>query len=135
MAGASDAPISIKVEGLAELRAALKKIQDPNLQSELQEEHKKVSFVVARATAPNVPVRTARLFKAIRAMPTKTTGGVGIARSVPYGGVIHFGWPKRNISPNRFFYRTIREKEHDIVTTYEQGVNRILKRAGLKVGS
>lgn len=122
---------TIKVEGLRELQAALRKIQ--GIDGELAEAHRRASMLAAKAAGRQAPVgETGRLFSSIRARPTKTMGRITLgSQGVPYAGPIHFGWAKRNIKPNKFAYRGIAIEQRDILREYINDTNRILKRAGL----
>jgi len=124
---------AIRVEGLRELQKALRQIE--NIDGQLQEAHRKASMIAARATVDETPIgETGRLFRSVRGRATKTEGRVTIGSgAVKYAGPVHFGWPKRNIKPNKFAYRGIAKRQRDILDAYVKDTNRILKNAGLTV--
>ena len=131
------ADYAIQVEGMRELRKALKMIQDPNLAGALKVAHRKASEAAAIAVAAEAPVgKTGKLRQSVRARPTMTQGRVwiGFNASVPYAGPIHFGWKKRNIKPNKFAYRGIKRQELPIAEIYAKDVDRILRAAGMRAG-
>jgi hypothetical protein len=87
---------ALQVEGAKTLRATLKRagigVQD------LKDAHRQVADLVLAAGRPFVPVASGRLRNSGRASGTQTVAQVryGGAR-IPYAGVQHWGWPRRNI--------------------------------------
>src|SRR5690606_19193897 len=88
------------------------------------------ALVVAKAARP--PVLTGRLFMSIRPTATKTTGVVraGGAR-VPYAGPIHWGWRRRNISPQPFLVTALAARQPQAVQILEKGVAQTIARHNL----
>lgn len=122
----------IKIEGLRSLRKDIRKLENSGLLEELEAAHKRASDRAVRASKREVPVKTGKLKDSILARPTKLEGRVkaGTPKRVPYAGPIHFGWKKRNISPNEFIYRGINREENAIIKEYEEEVIRIGKQIG-----
>lgn len=120
---------AVRVDGLRELNRALNKAQvDAQDQKDLMHE---LGMIVVRAA--NVPTLTGALEGSLRAGKGKTKAVVraGGAR-VPYAGVQHYGWPKRNIEPRPFLLAALESRTTEIVNTMEKGVGEILAKANLK---
>lgn len=81
----------------------------------------------ARAEAP---VQTGRLRDTLRVGATNRAGviraGNNRAVGVPYAGVIHWGWPSRDIKANPFVARSARRTEHKWRQLYERYTDRVL---------
>ena len=93
----------VRVEGAKELRRALRRAENDLEKKALKEAHAAGARLVAAAATQIVPKVSGTLAGSIRASGTQTKGIVRAGRkSVPYAGVIHFGWPRRNISPQPF---------------------------------
>ena len=111
----------VEVKGAKEVARTLKKAGVAL--DDLKEANAKVSRIVAAEARVIVPHDRGRLRGSIR--PTRAARKVtvvsGSAR-VPYAGVIHWGWRKRNIKRQPFLTdavtrtrrRWIREYEHDV---------------------
>lgn len=83
--------VGIKIEGLKELRKALRDA-DRELPKQLRRGFNEVAVMVADEAAQRVPVQTGRLRDSIRPRSTQTEGIVVMGRaSVPYAGWIEFG--------------------------------------------
>ncbi|MBD8466791.1 hypothetical protein IFU30_10980 [Plantibacter sp. CFBP 8798] len=82
--------------------------------------------------AANVPSLTNRLAGTVRAGRGKTKAVVraGGARA-PYAGVVHYGWPARNISPQPFLSQALQSERSDIFAALEQGIEEITRRNDL----
>ncbi|MCF2529374.1 hypothetical protein [Yinghuangia soli] len=87
------------VDGMREVRRALRRAGGRELLSELRDEHKWLAEFVKNNAAHLVPRRTGRLAATMRASGTNTMATVraGGARA-RYAGPVHWGWPGR---PNR----------------------------------
>lgn len=51
--------------------------------------------------------------------------------SVPYAGVQNYGWPARNIDPQDFTGATDAHMEPRALASFEEGVERAIRRRGL----
>ena len=70
---------------------------------ELKAINAQAAGVVAQAGRGSAPSRSGRLAASIRPGATQKAGVVRAGRaSLPYAGVIHWGWPKRNITAQPF---------------------------------
>jgi len=123
-------PLSIKTQGVKELRRELRKMGDD--MQDLKELNLDVATLVSTRAKDIVPRRTGNLADTIRPSGTKTAGRVraGFNR-VPYAGVIHFGWPARRIEPQPFLYDALDQRRSEVLETYFKGVKKIQRKAGL----
>lgn len=138
----------IRVEGLAELRRALRKAEQVDDLTELRVALKRAASVVAADAQSRVPSRTGRARGAIRAV----SGGnkayvVGGKKKIPYYGWLDFGsrspqtGQPRSVGPwtgsgkgpakGRFIYPAIDAKRPEVVDLVGDAVGQALKRLGL----
>jgi phage gpG-like protein len=89
-----------------------------------------LGMIVVHAARP--PTRSGALAGTIRASKTKTKAVVraGYA-SVPYAGVIHYGWPARNIPANPFLDQARAEQMPRILREFEAALIDILDKEKL----
>lgn len=97
----------IKVTGLNQTVRALKDIGTPV--KELNQAAKDAGEVVAVEARALAPVKTGRLRNSIRvaSLQNRVVVRAGNNTAVPYAGPIHFGWFRRGIMPNPFFYKAL----------------------------
>lgn len=117
----------VRVEGLRELRKALKNAQKDY--EDLKAAGLEAAEPVERQARVLVPKLTGALEGTLRSAG-QASGAVvraGFAR-VPYAGVIHFGWPARNISPNPFLYDALDQRRSDVIRIYQERINDISKK-------
>jgi len=135
----------IRVEGLAELRRALRKAERVEDLGDLRDGLKRAAGIVARDAQGRIPSRTGRARGAVRA----TAGGntayvVGGKASVPFFGWLDFGsrtprrgnprsvgpWANTGKGPTggRFIYPAIDANERQIVEAVEDAVDRALRK-------
>jgi HK97 gp10 family phage protein len=138
----------IRVEGLAELRRALRQVDDPEALGELRRGLKDAAEIVARDARSRVPVRTGRARDSIRA----TSGGnkayvIGGKARVPYYGWLDFGtrtprrgnrrsvgpWSGSGVGPEkgRFIYKAIDANDREIAREIERALDTALRRLDL----
>lgn len=117
----------IKVEGARELRATLKRAGD-DLQ-DLRTAHAGAAGIVVPAAKSRTPVQSGKLQASVRGSGSKTQAVIraGFA-SVPYAGVIHWGWPAHGIEAHPFLSEGAQATEHLWSAEYEAAVNRVLSR-------
>ena len=119
----------VRIEGLAKTVRALEKAgADSQDMKDLM--HALGMFVVNAADAP---VLSGTLQGTIRAGRGKTKAVVraGGARA-PYAGVIHYGWPARNIQPTNFLSEALQRERGDILSALDDGLADILRKNDLK---
>lgn len=135
--------VGINVEGLPELSRALKSI-DPNLQKELRATNRKVAQEVteaARGRALGLGSVAAKTAPSLRASAGATSAGVGMGGpGFEFAGGAEFGslrfkqfqpWRGNGPEAGYFLYPTIRDKADDIVETYDDAMQEIIRKADL----
>jgi len=120
--------IGFEVQGINKLRRALLKLDD-----QAREDFKQAGFdaatIVVKEAQTLVPKRSGKLQKSIRA--NKIASGAKVVagkKIVPYAGVIHFGWARRNIRPNPFLYDAADNRVNEVMDTYLEQVFDIWNR-------
>lgn len=119
---------AVRVEGLPELRRALRKLQVDL--SDLKAANAAVATYVAAAAAGRAPRRTGRLSSSIRgnkALSRATVRAGGAA--VPYAGPIHWGWPARGIEGRPFIPEAAQATESSWLPLYESAIARAVDNA------
>jgi len=86
---------------------------------ELKHLHKEVASIVADEAEQRVPVQSGRLKGSIRPLGSQKQGRVAAGKkSVPYAGPIHFGWPRRNITPQPFLTDALDRRKNEVLDTW-----------------
>ena len=114
----------IQVEGLKELRAALK--ATGNDLDDLKVAGRVAADIVAGEARSLVPVRSGALLATIR--PAGQVGNTVVRAGtalVPYAPIIHFGSAARNISPRPFLYDAIDRRQQEVVDAYADQVHKL----------
>lgn len=131
--------VGVEVDS-AELRRALRYIGDAGLKKELRDANKSAAQVVVDRALPNVPVRTGKLRRSVRALGSQRDGRAVAGRAaVPYAAAIHWGrkvgnvgWPPNNrkglnpIKGRPFLWDAAREHQAEVVQQYEESFDRLL---------
>lgn len=124
--------MTIRVEGVSEVRRALRKM-DGGAQ-DLKEAHAEGAAVVAAEARALVPYRTGVLAGSIRSSGQARAGVVRAGRaSVPYAGPIHFGWAKHGISPQPFLYEAADRRADEVRDRYLRGLRSLARDSGLSM--
>ena len=120
--------VGIQVEGARELSLRLAKAS-PDA-TELKAGYREVGEVVVKQAQVEVPVKSGRLQRSIKSMPTTSAAVVqaGTAGRVPYAGPIHFGWAKRHIKPQPFLYTAMDKRETEVLEAYSAQVHKMAQR-------
>ena len=136
--------VSVKVEGLDNLRKVIRRVADKDLVDALKSANKSAAQLVVDRAVPNVPVRTGRLRASVRALGSQRSGqaAAGSARA-PHAATIHWGRKRGNVGsppgnhpgPNavaaRPFLADAAEKANEqIVREYETAVNQLMDAIG-----
>lgn len=118
----------VQVQGARELRKALKAVEGGL--ADLKATHDKIAQIVVPVGKSGAPRRTGRLAGSIRGSGTKTAATVraGGAR-LPYGGPIHWGWPKRHIKAQPFLTDAGKETEPVWTGIYTHDVQALIDRS------
>lgn len=121
----------VRVEGAAMLRRTLKKAGSDL--KDLKAANRAAAGVVAPAAAANAPKLTGALAASVRVGATNSAGVVRAgnnrrtAAGVPYGGVIHWGWPQRGIRANTFITDAAQATESVWVALYIEQMNEAVR--------
>lgn len=116
---------ALQVDGARQLRSSLKRagvsVQD------LKAAHKAVADMVATDASPRTPRRTGRLAGTLRAAGTQSAAIVRAGRStVPYAGVIHWGWPAHGIDAQPWIAEAAERKFEPAQAQYLQALEAII---------
>lgn len=115
----------LQVRGADRLRRTLKRA-GVDL-DELKAVNRDVAGIVTRAARP--PQRTGRLAATVRPGATRRAAIVRAGRAtVPYAGVIHWGWPRRNITAQPFLSRAATATEPRWTAVYFRRVETIIDK-------
>jgi hypothetical protein len=130
---------TVRIDGAAELRKALKYIGDDGLKKELREANRGAADVVAKQALPKVPVRSGNLRRTVKALATQRDGRVqaGSAR-VDYAAAIHWGRKVGNVwggqmarNPIRgrpFLWDAAQRANPKVIEEYEQAIDELLAK-------
>ncbi len=139
--------LDVKVEGLDDLRRALRKAGDKVTGKALGQAGKSAADIVAQAARPKVPVKTGRAASTLRAVVANGGGAVAFGGPrAPYAGFLDYGnkvgsgrgvgrndsQPREFRRAGRIVYPTLADKRDDVVATYEELVDDALRAAGLR---
>lgn len=119
----------IEISGLTETLRALSKAGADS--EDMKDLMHSVGSIIVDGAKPHVPVRTGALSASLRAGRGKTKAVVRAGRAlVPYAGVIHYGYPKRNIEPTMFLVKSMQANRGAAIQRVEEGLNELLKKNG-----
>lgn len=91
-----------------------------------------IGQTVVTAAVPRAPVLSGALAGSIRAGRGRTNAVVRAGgAAVPYAGVIHYGWPKRNITPQPFLTDALDATRQEVLHQLDEGINALLKKQHL----
>ena len=117
----------IEVKGSAQLARSLRKAGADA--KDLKAVNRKAADLVVPAAQSQVPVRSGRLAKTIRAGATQKAGVIRAGRaSVPYAGPIHWGCPGHHIQPHPYLADAAKATEPAWVNLYETEIKRIIEQ-------
>ncbi|GAA1790917.1 HK97 gp10 family phage protein [Leucobacter iarius] len=120
--------LRIEQRGAAKFRKTLRAAGDDL--EDMKEAHAKAAGIVEGETRRRVPRgATGRLAGSIRSSGTKTAGVIRAGRkSIPYAGVIHWGWPARHITPRPFAADAAKATESQWGRIYDDLVAKAISR-------
>lgn len=121
--------LTLRVEGLGKTLRAMEAAGADS--EEMKSLMHSLGMVVVRSANP--PALTGTLAATLRAGRGKTKAVVraGGARA-PYAGVVHYGWPARNIPDNEFLTEALNRTRPQILANLSNGLGDILKKHDLK---
>lgn len=102
--------------------------------SDFKDLNRSAANVVLPVAKSLAPVRTGRLAASVRTGATMSAGIVRAgnnrksAAGVPYGGVIHWGWPARGIRANTFVLDAAKLTEPAWVELYFRRMSDIIQK-------
>lgn len=115
----------VRVEGLAALIKAMKQAELD--MADLKDANKAAGTIVLDAARPRTPRRTGRLASTGRASRAARKAVVQFGKaSVPYGPVVHFGWPAHHIAANPWVFSATARTEGEWLAAYETDIQKIL---------
>lgn len=121
---------AVRVEGLTKTVKALQQagVDAQDIKSAMSA----VGEIVANTARSYVPVDTGTLQGSIRTSKAKTRATVRAgSASVPYAGVIHYGWPAHNIEPQPFLVSALEDEQGSVYDTLDEALGDLLDRANL----
>ncbi|MGP5715679.1 hypothetical protein ACTXO9_07285 [Brachybacterium tyrofermentans] len=123
---ARPAPL-VEIDGARELRRTLRAAGDDL--EDLKAANQAAANIAAAAAKSEAPKLTGALAGDIRASGTKTAGIIRAGRKkLPYAGVIHWGWPKRNILAVPYITAGAQQTESIWVPLYQKQLDQALKK-------
>ena len=123
---------SIEVQGARKLRKELNALNKEVAGPGMRKIHLDVAKIVADEATRQAPRRSGRLAGSVRGKSTTRRATISAGKgNVPYAGVIHWGWPRRNIRANRFLFRASGAKRDEAMREYSDGMNDLLRKLGL----
>lgn len=125
----------IEVHGARELRRALRTLPK-EYRRELATIHKKAVKPVVDTAKVLAPRRSGRLAGSIRALGSQTMGQVAVGKkAVPYAGVIHYGWPERNIAAQPFLEEALERRQDRVLKIWLVNQNRLIDKVWRAAGA
>lgn len=117
--------VTVRVEGLAELRRTLRDAGDDL--TELKDAHARAAHIVGARAEQTAPRRTGALARSVKGRGTKSGAGItaGSRARVPYAPPIHWGWFRRGIRSNPWVSRAAQDTESLWLPAYAAEVQSI----------
>jgi hypothetical protein len=106
------AELTIRVVGGDRIAYGLRNTSD-NLEDIKAE---RAAVIMLRAAKLRAPVKSGELRASGMTFPN------GIMFTAPYAPPIHWGWPKRNIKPNRFALEGVEESRPEWIAVYQDTI-------------
>ncbi|MFB7675596.1 HK97 gp10 family phage protein [Kitasatospora purpeofusca] len=136
----ADSAFTVRVEGLDELKRAMRQLKDSDLNKRVREVNKQAAEIVkpeARKTAPSghrspkdsKKYKPGKLERSITVLASANSAVIkaGSASRVPYAGAIHFGFPRRRIRANRFLFRAMARTSDEVSEAYEREITDVIR--------
>lgn len=109
------------VQTMRKAGANMKELKEVNRQAA------NIALPAVRSLAPRG--KTGRLASSVRAGATQKAGVIRAGRkSVPYAGVINYGWPARRIKPRLFVNNGVASTEGAWQRLYKQFIDRTMSQ-------
>jgi len=122
----------VRIDGIKDIRRSVnrlgKEIDKDAAKGALKDMNAEAAEIVKQKAATLIPVRTGRLAATLRASGTQKSARVRAGfKRVPYAGVVHFGWPRRNISPQPFLYEALDSRRAEVLAVYDERLSKLIK--------
>ena len=125
----------IEVRGAREFRRALKTLPK-EYRKELATIHKKAVKPVVETAKTIAPRRSGDLAGSIRALGSQTSGRAAVGKkSVPYAGVIHYGWPAHNIRAQPFLTEALERRQNKVLEIWVKNQDRLIDKVWRAAGA
>lgn len=137
---AQNSAYTVQVEGLREFQRSIRALRDREVTKKVRLVNKAAAEIVkpeAMRTAPegkrdaksNRRYRPGKLGRSVKVVASAKSAQIkaGSAARVPYAATVHFGYPKRNIRPNRFLFRAMARKGRQVSETYEREISTLVR--------
>jgi phage gpG-like protein len=122
--------LGLRVTGLRQVVRGLEK--SGVAVTDLKDAFSNVAAMGAQVMRGFVPERSGRLAGTVRGNRAKNKAVVTTGRaSVPYAGVINFGWPSRGIEANPFQKKTDEAMEPVALGQLQNEIDQVIRRNGL----
>lgn len=118
---------TVKVKGLNEVTRSLKQYE--GAAEDLKEANAKIGSKVAStavATSPKLSGKLASTIKSNRAVSRVQIKAGGA--SVPYAGVIEYGWPERNIEAQPYLRRAAWNNMNYVIDQFEANLESLKRK-------
>lgn len=124
------------VLGVKDVSRRIRRLEDAvsktSARSELKSIHAESAKIVEKDAVPRVPARSGQLRSTLRSSGTARTGVVRAGyQRVPYAGVVHFGWPARNIPPQPFLYDAKDARRGQVYDLFQRRLNDLVRKFDL----
>lgn len=118
--------VGLRVEGIDELRRAIRRANDDGLKRALVAANKDLAQAIIDRALPKVPVRTGALRSSVRGLGN-ASGAIGKAggAKVPYAAAIH--WRRGLVRGRPFLHDAAKAVERDVEDAYLTEIDRILR--------
>lgn len=123
--------VRIQIEGL---RKTLRAMESAGVAAQdMKDLMHSLGMIVVAAATPSTPTLSGALAGTLRAGRGKTKAVIraGGAR-VPYAGVIHYGWPARNITAKPFLTEAVQSTRARTFAALDEGIGELLQKQGLQ---
>lgn len=128
---------AVEVTGYKEFVRALEQADRKIATKSIRTAEKAGANVVAQQAKTEVPVRTGKLKRSVRAGASSKKGGIvraGNKTSVLYAKPIHFGWAERGIRPQPFIYKAMDARRDEVLETFQKEIEGQFAYHGLATG-
>lgn len=122
--------MTIKVDGLRQTIRAFERLGVEV--ADLKRAFTRIGENVVQEARSIAPKQSGRLANSIRASRTKNKSIVRAGAGLQYAGVIHYGYPARNIEPQPFLTDAVARKQAESVRLLEIELADLIRKVDLK---